>query len=149
LPHSRSPVEALTHDHFHPVLGDRATDLDPSAVRRVLLCAGKLAHELMDARDEAGKPAAVVRVEQLYPWPEPELLATLDRYPNATQMWWVQEEPANMGAWRYARGKLFRITGSRALDHVARHVSASPASGSARVHEREQQALIAAALGGL
>src|SRR6188508_2613229 len=109
----------------------------------------------MEARDEAGAPGAVVRVEQLYPWPKPELQAVLDRYPNATQMWWVQEEPANMGAWNHVRGKLLRLLTQRGLvdatgrvEHVARRKSASPASGSPKVHEREQHDVIAAALGG-
>ena len=147
---SRSPLDALTRDRFHRVLGDRSPDLDPGAVRRVLVCSGKVAHELMDARDTLGAPVAVIRIEQLYPWPEPELVTALDRYPNATQVWWVQEEPANMGAWRSIREELLQVLGDRvALDHVARHAAASPASGSAKVHEREQQALLQAALGGL
>jgi multifunctional 2-oxoglutarate metabolism enzyme len=116
----------------------------------VLLCAGKIAHELMDARDQAGVPAAVVSVEQLYPWPEPEILAVLDQYPNATEVWWVQEEPANMGAWSYVHGKLHRLLRTRVdLRHAARRASASPATGSAKVHEREQAELLAAALAGL
>jgi multifunctional 2-oxoglutarate metabolism enzyme len=149
LAQSRSPVEAFTHDRFHPVLGDRSPDLDPASVRRVLVCSGKVGHELMDARDQAGAPVAVIRVEELYPWPEPELAAAIDRYPNAAQAWWVQEEPANMGAWRYVQEPLGRLVGPGRLDHVARHASASPASGSAKVHEMEQQALLQAALGGL
>jgi multifunctional 2-oxoglutarate metabolism enzyme len=144
---TRSPVEAFTHDRFHPVLGDRSPDLDAAAVRRVLVCTGKVGHELMDARDQAGAPVAVVRVEELYPWPEDEVAAALDRYPNATQVWWVQEEPVNMGAWRYAQDPLRHLVGGDGrLDHVARHASASAATGSAKVHEAEQQALLAAAL---
>jgi 2-oxoglutarate dehydrogenase E1 component len=147
---TRSPVEAFTHDRFHAVLGDRSPDLDAGAVRRVLVCTGKVGHELMDARDQAGAPVAVVRVEELYPWPEDEVAAALDRYPNATQVWWVQEEPVNMGAWRYAQDPLRRLVGGDGrLDHVARHASASPATGSAKVHEAEQQALLAAALADL
>ena len=116
----------------------------------MLLCTGKLGHELMDARDERGVPVAVIRIEQLYPWPEPEILAALDRYPGLTQLWWVQEEPANMGAWNYAHGKLHRIVRDRAdLRHIARHASASPASGSTKVHDREQAELLDAALGNL
>ena len=84
MPQSRSPLEALTRDRFHRVLGDRSADLEAAAVRRVLVCSGKLAHELMDERDRLGVPVAVVRVEQLYPWPEPELTVALDRYPDAT-----------------------------------------------------------------
>lgn len=150
MPHTKSPVDALTNDWFHPVLDDRSSDLDARAVKRVLLCTGKVAHELMDLRDEKKAPAAVIRVEQLYPWPESEILEALDRYPSATQVWWVQEEPANMGAWNYAQGKLIRIVRERAdLRHVARRASPSPASGSAKVHEREQSELLGAALADL
>jgi 2-oxoglutarate dehydrogenase E1 component len=146
---SRSPVSELTDGGFHPVLDDRAAaDLDAATVQRVILCTGKIAHELMDARDERGSAIAIVRVEQLYPWPEIELEVVLGRYASATQVWWVQEEPGNMGAWNYAHGKLLRITRERGaeLRHVARRASASPASGSVKVHEREQAELLAAAL---
>jgi 2-oxoglutarate decarboxylase len=147
---SRSPVSELTDGTFHPVLDDRAADsIDPSAVHRVLLCTGKVAHELMDARDAQGAPVAVVRIEQLYPWPEAELTETLARYDQASEIWWVQEEPGNMGAWNFVHGKLLRITraGDAELRHVARAASASPASGSTKVHEREQAELLAVALG--
>jgi 2-oxoglutarate dehydrogenase E1 component len=149
MQHTRSPVAELTGGQFHPVLDDRsATTTDASSVRRVVLCSGKVAHELMDARDERSAPVAVVRVEQLYPWPETELATVLGRYDKADEVWWVQEEPGNMGAWNYAHGKLLRLTRSRGseLRHVARRASASPASGSIRVHEREQAELIDAAL---
>ncbi|MEX0666221.1 MAG: multifunctional oxoglutarate decarboxylase/oxoglutarate dehydrogenase thiamine pyrophosphate-binding subunit/dihydrolipoyllysine-residue succinyltransferase subunit [Acidimicrobiia bacterium] len=150
MKHTRSPVGALVEDWFHPVLEDRSTSLDAAAVKRVLLCTGKIGHELMDRRDEMNVPVAVVRIEQLYPWPEPEILAVRDHYPAATQLWWVQEEPANMGAWNYAHGKLHRIVRDRAdLRHIARHASASPASGSTKVHDREQLELLDAALGSL
>jgi multifunctional 2-oxoglutarate metabolism enzyme len=145
MQHTKSPVEAFTKGEFRYVLDDRAP-LDRDAVRRVVLCTGKVGHELMDTRDEMGAPAAVARVEQLYPWPEDELRATLDRYPNARQVWWVQEEPANMGAWGYVHAKLLRLLEGRAeLHHVAREPSASPATGSATVHDREQAQLLTAA----
>ena len=143
---SRSPVDDLTSGDFRLVLDDRS-GVAPATVERIALTTGKLGHELMDARDAAGVPTAVVRVEQLYPWPETELLIVLDRYPNVSEVCWVQEEPANMGAWNYVHGKLHRLLRGRAeLRHVARKASASPASGSAKIHEREQRELIAAAL---
>jgi 2-oxoglutarate dehydrogenase complex dehydrogenase (E1) component-like enzyme len=126
-----------------------ADTLDPSAVSRVLLCTGKLAHELMDARDAQGSSVAVVRIEQLYPWPEAELAQVLARYPQARDVRWVQEEPGNMGAWGFVHGRLLRILQSRGIElrHIARAASASPATGSTKVHEREQAELLAAALG--
>ncbi|MBA2326215.1 MAG: multifunctional oxoglutarate decarboxylase/oxoglutarate dehydrogenase thiamine pyrophosphate-binding subunit/dihydrolipoyllysine-residue succinyltransferase subunit [Actinobacteria bacterium] len=149
MAHTKSPIEAFTKGEFRYTLDDRAT-LDRDAVRRVVFCTGKVGHELMDTRDEMGATAAVVRVEQLYPWPEDDIVATLDRYPNAREVWWVQEEPANMGAWGYVRAKLERVLQGRdELRHVAREPSASPATGSATVHDREQAQLLTAAFDGL
>ena len=150
MAHSRSPVSALVDDWFHPVLEDRSTTLDAAAIKRVVLCTGKLGHELMDKRDELNAPVAIARIEQLYPWSEPEILALLDRYPGATELFWVQEEPGNMGAWNYAHGKLHRIVRDRLeLRHIARRASASPASGSTKVHDHEQAELLEAAFSGL
>jgi 2-oxoglutarate dehydrogenase complex dehydrogenase (E1) component-like enzyme len=147
MPHTRSPIRDFTDGRFETVLDDRSA---PSEVRRVLLCTGKLAHELMDERDARGAPAAVIRLEQLFPWPEPELLALLDRYPDADDVWWVQEEPANMGAWSFAHERLHRVLRERAeLRHIAREPSASPASGSSKVHDREQKEILAAAFANL
>ena len=134
------------------MLGDRSPDLDADAVKRVLVCSGKVGHELMDQRDRAHLPLAVVRVEELAPFPEPELQAALDRYPHATQVLWVQEEPLNMGAWRYIEEPLHRTSSANGGAHRPRRAtqpSPSPATGSAKVHELEQQALLEAALAGL
>ena len=143
MPQTRSPLAAFTDGRFELVLDDRGA---PDTVQRVILCTGKIAHELMDQRDSRGAPAAVVRVEQLYPWPEAEVFAVLDRYPDAKQVWWVQEEPENMGAWPYVHQRLHKVLRERAkLKHVARAPSASPATGSSKVHDAEQQRLLAAA----
>jgi 2-oxoglutarate dehydrogenase complex dehydrogenase (E1) component-like enzyme len=150
MPHTRSPVAALTDDRFHDVLDDRAAEtLDREAVRRVVLCTGKIGHELMDRRDKSGAPAAIVRMEQLYPFPENEINEVLGRYPNATQVWWVQEEPENMGAWTFVHGRLHKLLRDRDLRHIARDASASPASGSQTVHDREQDELLERALADL
>ena len=149
MPQSRSRVADFTSGSFRLALDDRA-ELDRDAVRRVLLCTGKIGHELMDKRDELGAPAAVVRVEQLYPWPDEEILAAVAGYPKTREVWWVQEEPANMGAWNFAHARLARSLRDRAeLRHVARAASASPATGSQTIHEREQEQLLAAAFEGL
>jgi 2-oxoglutarate dehydrogenase E1 component len=145
MPHTRSTRRDLDAGAFELVLDDRAA-LDRDATRRVLVCTGKLGYELMDERDERHSPVAVVRVEQLYPWPEDRLMAVLDGYPNAREVWWVQEEPSNMGAWTFVHERLHRVLRDRAeLRHVARAASASPASGSTKVHDREQRALLDAA----
>jgi multifunctional 2-oxoglutarate metabolism enzyme len=146
MPQTRSHVDDLTTGAFRETLDDPSTDLDAASVQRVLLCSGKLGHELIGRRDDLDAPVAVVRVEQLYPWPEEQILDILDRYRAATQVWWVQEEPANMGAWNFVHGRLHRILRDRVeLRHAARPVSPSPASGSATVHEREQEHLLAGA----
>ncbi|MGZ6980422.1 MAG: multifunctional oxoglutarate decarboxylase/oxoglutarate dehydrogenase thiamine pyrophosphate-binding subunit/dihydrolipoyllysine-residue succinyltransferase subunit, partial [Acidimicrobiia bacterium] len=146
MPQTRSHVDDLTAGAFRETLDDPSTDLEPATVRRVMLCSGKLGHELMERREELQAPVAVVRVEQLYPWPEEQILAILDRYPGAEQLWWVQEEPANMGAWNFVHGRLHRILRDRVeLRHIARPTSPSPASGSLTVHEREQEQLLAGA----
>ena len=145
-PHTRSPVSALEQGSFNEILDDDRLAIDPASVTRVLLCAGKIGHELMDRRDQLGAPVAVVRVEQLYPWPEPALVALAEVYTGCSQVWWVQEEPANMGAWNFVHGKLHRILRDRAqLRHIARPPSPSPASGSSAVHDREQENLFLAA----
>src|SRR5207248_7821494 len=111
------------------------------------VCTGKIAHELMDERDAQHAQVAVVRVEQLYPWPEARLAEVLGRYPGARDVCWAQEEPENMGAWAFVRDRVEPLLPDDVeLRHVARTASASPASGSAKVHDREQRDVITAAL---
>ncbi|HEX9467895.1 MAG TPA: multifunctional oxoglutarate decarboxylase/oxoglutarate dehydrogenase thiamine pyrophosphate-binding subunit/dihydrolipoyllysine-residue succinyltransferase subunit [Acidimicrobiia bacterium] len=146
MPQTRSSVAAFTEGRFELVLDDDHATAD---ARRVLVCTGKIAHELMTERDSLGAPAAIVRVEQLFPWPALELRAVLDRYSGAHEVWWVQEEPGNMGAWSFVSDRLRRIlTGRTDLQLLCRTASASPASGSSKVHDREQRDLIAAAFSG-
>jgi len=152
--HARSPVEHLATGRFREVLDDPAfaddAEGDATAVRRVVLTSGKVAYDAMAARDERGLAVAVVRVEQLNPWPEMLVLDTVSRYANASEVVWLQEEPENMGAWTFVHGRLHRLLRD---DHVLRHVSrpesASPASGSQTVHQREQADLLSRAFTGL
>ncbi|WP_233498770.1 multifunctional oxoglutarate decarboxylase/oxoglutarate dehydrogenase thiamine pyrophosphate-binding subunit/dihydrolipoyllysine-residue succinyltransferase subunit [Blastococcus sp. TF02A-26] len=145
-----SAVAEFTDEGFRPVLADPGTggsELDANAVRKVLLCSGKVAYDLMSQReaDKAGD-TAIVRVEQLYPLPAEQIVAQLERYPNATDVVWVQEEPANMGAWQFMAVNLpEHLPAGRTLRRVSRRASASPAVGSAKVHEVEQRQLIAQA----
>ena len=149
MPQTRSSRTDLTAGVFQFVLDDRA-ELDPEAVSRVLVCTGKIGHELMDERDAQHAPVAVLRIEQLYPWPETHLVAALDRYPNVGEVWWVQEEPSNMGAWTFVHERLHTLLRDRAeLRHIARVASASPASGSTKIHDREQRELLASAFADL
>jgi 2-oxoglutarate dehydrogenase E1 component len=108
----------------------------------------KWRERLMTGSVPAPPPAAIVRVEQLYPWPEAELSVLLDRYPGATELVWLQDEPENMGAWPFAHGRLHRLVRDRyALRHVSRPESASPATGSAALHNIEHDDILVRALG--
>ncbi|WP_167760914.1 multifunctional oxoglutarate decarboxylase/oxoglutarate dehydrogenase thiamine pyrophosphate-binding subunit/dihydrolipoyllysine-residue succinyltransferase subunit [Geodermatophilus sp. DF01-2] len=145
-----SPVADFTDEAFRPVLPDPGVGgepLDEGAVRRVLLCSGKVAYDLFAAREAEGRAdTAVVRVEQLYPLPAEEIVQQLERYPDATDVVWVQEEPANMGAWQFMAVNLpEQLPTGRSLRRVSRRASASPAVGSAKVHEVEQKQLVAQA----
>ncbi|MEX5716803.1 multifunctional oxoglutarate decarboxylase/oxoglutarate dehydrogenase thiamine pyrophosphate-binding subunit/dihydrolipoyllysine-residue succinyltransferase subunit [Geodermatophilus maliterrae] len=144
-----SPVAAFTDEGFQPVLADPGVGgepLDGGAVRRVLLCSGKVAYDLLAQREAEGTAdVAVVRVEQLYPLPTEQIRQAVGRYPNATDLVWVQEEPANMGAWSFMALNLPEHLDGRTLRRVSRRASASPAVGSAKVHEAEQKELVAQA----
>jgi len=144
-----STVDDLTNGSFYPVLDDHAVS-DPTAIRKILLCNGKLYYELLAARearkatDETAATTAIVRIEQFYPLPEVEIRAVLDRYSHASGVTWAQEEPRNMGGWIYMRTRLQRILGNdpRTLGYAGRPESASTAPGSPKVHAREQNELI-------
>ena len=139
---ARSPLADFAEGSFRAVLDDPAP---PSRVERVMLCSGKVGHEALAKRDSLAAPTAVVRVEQLYPWPEAEIAAALGRYPDAGEVLWLQDEPRNMGAWNFARNQLAEaVDGARVL-RVSRPESASPATGSRQIHLQEQTQLLNAA----
>jgi len=134
---SRSRIEDVTSGSFEEVLDDpRVTDT--AAVRRVVLCSGKVAWDVMSERDKRGAPVAVVRVEQLYPFPSERINEVITRYPNAREIVWTQEEPENMGAWHFVEHRIWRLK-ERGFDlrHAARVASGSPATGSKAIHDQE------------
>ncbi|XVV02914.1 multifunctional oxoglutarate decarboxylase/oxoglutarate dehydrogenase thiamine pyrophosphate-binding subunit/dihydrolipoyllysine-residue succinyltransferase subunit [Actinosynnema sp. CA-248983] len=141
-----SPVEDFVEDRFNSVIDD-AHAADPAAVKRVLLCSGKVYYELAAEQEKRGlNDTAVVRVEQLYPVPARKLTEALERYPNATELRWVQEEPANQGAWPFLGLALPELLPTRFnLKRVSRRPMAAPSAGSSKVHEVEQRELIAKA----
>lgn len=146
---TRSPLSDLTGGSFQPVLLDPVAD--SATVTRLVLATGKIAHEAMARRDElhgAADHVAVVRLEQIYPWPDAELDAAFAAYPKTQEVVWLQEEPENMGAWPFVHHQLHRVLrdGHR-LTHVARAESASPATGSSLVHAAEQADLLTRAIG--
>ncbi|MGH9179251.1 MAG: multifunctional oxoglutarate decarboxylase/oxoglutarate dehydrogenase thiamine pyrophosphate-binding subunit/dihydrolipoyllysine-residue succinyltransferase subunit, partial [Acidimicrobiales bacterium] len=146
---SRSPVSAFEQGRFHEVLDDAAVT-DPAPVERVVMCSGKVAYEALAVRDERKLHAAVVRVEQFYPWPAEQIAATLARYPGADEVVWLQEEPENMGAWGFVRARLLRLLREGdELRPVTRIETGSPASGIFALHQMEQEDLLDRAFQGL
>ncbi|AKD03010.1 2-oxoglutarate dehydrogenase E1 component [Pontibacter korlensis] len=131
-----SPVEDFTSGGFKEVIGD--TYASAKSVKKVLLCWGKVYFDLLEEQQKnKRKDVAIIRMEQLAPFPKVQLEAELSKYKNA-KIYWVQEEPENMGAWNY----ILRIMRNGVEDVVARKASASPATGYLKVHAKEQQELI-------
>jgi 2-oxoglutarate decarboxylase len=147
-----SPVADFTQGSFLPVIGDSAVPdpavPNPAAIKRVVLCSGKVYYDLAEKRAEKGlTDTAIVRVERLYPVPADELAAQLARYPAATDIAWVQEEPANMGAWPTMALTVPRIAEPRKVRPVSLPASSAPAAGSAAMHSAEHRGVVEAALG--
>jgi 2-oxoglutarate dehydrogenase E1 component len=146
---SRSRIEDLTVGSFQEVLDDTTID-DRSAVRRLVFCSGKICWDAFAERDRRKAAAAIIRLEQLYPFPQDELLAVLERYPNAKDLVWLQEEPENMGAWNFVEHRVWRIK-ERGYDlrHVSRVESGSPATGTKAIHDQELADLLDETFDGL
>jgi 2-oxoglutarate dehydrogenase E1 component len=141
-----SKAVQFTSGTFEPVLADPEA-ADGSAIRRVLLCSGKVYYDLAGRRTTAGAAdTALLRVERLYPLPAAEIAAELARYPGAAEVTWVQEEPANMGAWPFMATHLPEAIG-RAITLVSRPASSAPASGSAKANAAELAAILDALFG--
>jgi len=147
LPAAGSSVEEMTSGGFQPVI-DAADAGDPKTVTRIVFCSGKVFYDLSEARKKAGDvSAAVVRVEQFYPFPLSAITETIARYVNANELIWCQEEPKNMGAWTFMEGKFEDLVpGGDQLRYVGRAESASPATGNYSVHTQEQERLVREAL---
>ncbi len=147
---TRSHIDELATGSFHEFLDDPSVT-DPAAVKRVVFCSGKIAWDAMAERDRLGVPAAIVRIEQLYPLPTDQLLKLLrERYTNAKELRWLQEEPENMGAWNFIEHRTWRVK-EQGYDirHVARVESGSPATGSKTVHDQELADLMTEVFAGL
>src|SRR5581483_3123510 len=144
---SVSALDDLTRGGFARVI-DETDELAPAQVRRLVFCSGKVYFDLLKARRRDGiRDVALVRVEQLYPFPSEEYEAILNRYSNAREIVWCQEEPQNQGAWYQIRHRLQEPLGARRLVlYAGRAPAAAPATGIAKIHEAEQAALIDAAL---
>jgi 2-oxoglutarate dehydrogenase E1 component len=141
-PDASSPREELTQGRFYEVLADPKVQ----NAEHILVCTGKIGHELRRERDARKETStAIVMLEQMYPFPQEELAAELDRHMNAREIIWVQEEPANMGALFYVLPRLRRVAHGRNVRTVKRSASASPATGSGGAHEVEQKTLLSLA----
>jgi 2-oxoglutarate dehydrogenase E1 component len=141
-----SSLEELAHGEFANVI-DEIDKVDAAGVRRVVLSSGKVYFDLLKARRSAKtEEVALVRVEQLYPFPVQEMEAVLARYPNAREVVWCQEEPQNQGAWYQIRHRLQTLVGKRELLYAGRPPAAAPATGITKIHDAEQRGLIEAAL---
>jgi len=146
---SVSPLEEFANDKFRPVNEDwDAKEIDPEKVTRVIFCSGKVWYDLRAERNARGTAnLPLVRIAQLYPFPHDEFQAMLDRYKNATEIVWCQEEPRNQGAWHRIQHYLLRhMLPHQKLFYAGRESSASPAAGYKQLHDQQQKALVDQAL---
>ena len=143
-PEAVSTLDELAGGSFQPVIGE---DQALEDVSRIVLCSGKLYYELCAARREGGlDPVALVRLEQLYPFPREAVLQAIAAWPDA-ELVWCQEEPRNMGAWPSLLHTWLEAFPDRSIRYIGRPASASPATGSHKQHVSEQLALVGRALG--
>jgi len=141
-----SPLSEFTKGGFQTVIGE-VKELKADKVKRVIACSGKVYYDLVKRREEKGSDdVAVVRVEQLYPFPHKAFAAELKKYPNATDVVWCQDEPQNQGAWFFIQHNIHEnMHEGQKLGYAGRAASASPAVGYAHLHQDQQKALIDAA----
>ncbi len=141
-------IEEIAGGSFREVLADPDIT-DTNAVRRVVFCSGKVYYDLHEAREKNGiRDTALVRVEQLYPFPDDDIKAILDSFSSDAEIVWCQEEPANMGAWQYIRYQMADLMQpGRDVAYAGRVASASPATGTTQMHNAEQELLVSEALG--
>jgi 2-oxoglutarate dehydrogenase E1 component len=139
-----SPLSALAKGHFQTVIGEVDANIKPEKVKRILACSGKVYYDLVNARKErAADDVAIIRVEQLYPFPHKAFKEELDKYAKAAEIVWVQDEPQNQGYWFFVQHHMLEnMTEGQKLAYAGRAASASPAVGYASKHQEQQKALI-------
>jgi 2-oxoglutarate dehydrogenase E1 component len=146
---ARSPISDLTHGSFQELLDDPGVT-DKAAVQRLVFCSGKVAYDAIARRDEKGHPAAVIRIEQLYPFPYRQVTELLTTYPNVSEVVFLQEEPDNMGPRAFVNERLWPLVGEGIkYRQVSRTGSGSPATGSHAIHVQEQTQLLDQTFDGL
>ncbi|NYT59137.1 2-oxoglutarate dehydrogenase E1 component [Alcaligenaceae bacterium] len=143
-----SPLADLANSQFLPVIGEQNDSIDAAGVKRVLVCSGKVYYDIVNARKEAERSdVAVLRVEQLYPFAHKSFQAELQKYPNAKEIVWVQDEPQNQGPWFYVQHHLYEnMAEGQRLGYAGRQASASPAVGYLAKHQEQQRNLLEQAL---
>ncbi|HET7621428.1 MAG TPA: 2-oxoglutarate dehydrogenase E1 component [Gemmatimonadaceae bacterium] len=142
LPEAASHLAELANGSFQPVMDDPASAVVPDQVRRLVFCTGKVYYDLAHA--ERSPQVAIVRVEELYPWPHEAISAVLERYPGVEEVVWAQEEPKNAGAWSFVSPRLRAAVGNTVpIRYVGRPERASPAEGYASAHSEQQAAIVA------
>jgi 2-oxoglutarate dehydrogenase E1 component len=139
-----SPLADFTKGEFKTVIGDQDATLNAEKVKRVIVCSGKVYYDLVRARAEKkSADVAIIRVEQLYPFPHKAFAAELKKYPNATDIVWCQDEPQNQGAWFFVQHYVHEnMSEGQKLGYAGRPASASPACGYAHLHQEQQKALL-------
>jgi 2-oxoglutarate dehydrogenase E1 component len=138
-----SPLSEFTRGAFQTVIGE-TKPIKTEKVRRVIACSGKVYYDLVKKRDEKGaEDVAIIRVEQLYPFPHRAFGAEIKKYPNATEIVWCQDEPQNQGAWFFIQHNIHEnMLDGQKLGYSGRAASASPAVGYAHLHQEQQKALV-------
>lgn len=138
-PKAVSEISELGRARFRPVVADPEIE----DAKRVLLCSGKVGHELEKERENReDKETAILFLDQMYPFPDEELLEELNKHPEASEIVWVQEEPVNMGALSFVMPRLQRVAGGTPIRSVKRSATGTPATGSAKAHQVEQKTLL-------
>jgi 2-oxoglutarate dehydrogenase E1 component len=146
-----SPLSEFTKGEFKTVIGPSRKEIEGENVKRVIACSGKVAYDLIRRRDEKKAwDVAIIRVEQLYPFPHRAFAAEMRRFPNATELVWCQDEPQNQGAWFFVQHYIHEnMNEGQKLGYAGRPASASPAVGYAHLHQEQQKALLDQAFGKL
>ncbi|HEU5295689.1 MAG TPA: 2-oxoglutarate dehydrogenase E1 component [Burkholderiaceae bacterium] len=146
-----SPLGEFTKGEFKTVIGPTRAEIEADKVKRVVACSGKVAYDLIKYRDQRKTwDVAIVRVEQLYPFPHKAFAAEMKRFPNAAEVVWCQDEPQNQGAWFFIQHQIHEnMNEGQRLGYAGRPASASPAVGYAHLHQEQQKTLLEQALGKL
>jgi len=145
LPDASSHIDEFTRGGFLPVIPEPdEASIDAAQVERIIVCSGKIYYDLLAQQKKVDQPRIpILRLEQFYPFPGKQLAEALARFPGASEVSWVQEEPENMGGWPFLQPRLIKLVApDHSINYVGRPLSASPATGSHTIHQMEQQKIV-------